>query len=192
MRSRTTAGRSPVVLALLAAVLRLGAPAAARGRRAGASRACARRGARPPGNASLRAGVVSVRVTGQDWNWRAPWEKQPPWTRTVTGLVVPGQRILVASTAFGNPLLVEAQKLGGDARTVARVELVDHEGPLALVAVDDPAFWEGLAPLPLEPRAWARAPCRSCAGSARACSTPTPGRCARCAPGATACRRRAC
>ena len=97
---------------------------------------------------------MSVRVTGQDWNWRAPWEKQPPWTRTVTGLVVPGQRILVASTAFGNPLLVEAQKLGGDARTVARVELVDHEGPLALVAVDDPAFWEGLKPLPLEPRAW--------------------------------------
>jgi hypothetical protein len=105
------------------------------------------------GNGSLRAGIVSVRVTGQDWNWRAPWEKQAPWTRTVTGLVVPGRRILVASTAFGNPLLVEAQKLGGDARTVARVELVDHEGPLALVAVDDPAFWEGLTPLPLEPRA---------------------------------------
>jgi hypothetical protein len=105
------------------------------------------------GNGSLRAGVVSVRVTGQDWNWRAPWEKQAPWTRTVTGLVVPGPRILCASTAFGNPLLVEAQKLGSEARSVARVELVDHEGPLALIAVDDPAFWEGLAPLALETRA---------------------------------------
>ena len=94
-----------------------------------------------------------MRVTGQDWNWRAPWEKQAPWTRTVTGLVVPGPRILVASTAFGNHLLVEAQKLGAEARTVARVELVDHEGPLALVAVDDPAFWEGLEPLPLAERA---------------------------------------
>ena len=102
---------------------------------------------------NLRTGVVSVRVTGQDWNWRAPWEKQAPWTRTVTGLVVEGKRILVASTAFGNPLLVEAQKLGGDARTVARVDLVDHEGPLALVAVDDPAFWDGLEPLKLEARA---------------------------------------
>jgi hypothetical protein len=96
---------------------------------------------------------VSVRVTGQDWNWRAPWEKQAPWTRTVTGLVVPGRRILLASTAFGNHLLVEAQKLGSDARTPARVELVDHEGPLALVAVDDPAFWDGLEPLPLAERA---------------------------------------
>ena len=104
-------------------------------------------------NAALRASVVSVRVTGQDWNWRAPWEKQAPWTRTVTGLVVPGRRILATSTAFGNPLLVEAQKLGSEARSVARVELVDHEGPLALIAVDDPAFWEGLEPLPLETRA---------------------------------------
>jgi hypothetical protein len=154
MRSRTTAGRSPVVLALLAV-----ACASARPQPSAAIAPL------PPApapvaveavaaNGTLRAGVVSVRVTGQDWNWRAPWEKQPPWTRTVTGLVVPGKRILVASTAFGNPLLVEAQKLGGDARTVARVELVDHEGPLALVAVDDPAFWEGLWPLPLEPRAW--------------------------------------
>src|SRR5512139_1707194 len=103
--------------------------------------------------AALRAGIVSVRVTGQDWNWRAPWEKQQPWTRTVTGLVVPGKRILVASTAFGNHLLVEAQKLGREERTVARVTLVDHEGPLALIEVDDPAFWEGLQPLPILERA---------------------------------------
>jgi hypothetical protein len=153
MRSRTTAGRNPFALALLAvscASARPQPPAAM----APAPPAPAPAAAPATGNATLRAGVVSVRVTGQDWNSRAPWEKQPPWTRTVTGLVVPGNRILVASTAFGNPLLVEAQKLGGDARTVARVELVDHEGPLALVAVDDPAFWEGLSPLPLEPRAW--------------------------------------
>jgi hypothetical protein len=105
------------------------------------------------GNGHLRAGIVSVRVTGQDWNWREPWEKQAPWTRTVTGLVVPGRKILVASTAFGNHLLVEAQKLGSEERSVARVELVDQEGPLALIAVDDPAFWDGLAPLPLAERA---------------------------------------
>ena len=159
MRSRTTAVSSR--LALLAALLAAGcasapprvaapvappapAPAVAVAPPATAPSAT---------NGHLRAGIVSVRVTGQDWNWRAPWEKQAPWTRTVTGLVVPGRKILVASTAFGNHLLVEAQKLGSEARTVARVELVDQEGPLALVAVDDPAFWEGLEPLPLADRA---------------------------------------
>jgi hypothetical protein len=102
-----------------------------------------------PSAAVLRKGIVSLRVTGQDWNPRAPWEKLSPWTRTLTGLVVPGHHILAAASAFGNDLLVEAQKLGGESRTVARVSLVDQEGPLALVEVDDPAFWEGLEPLPL-------------------------------------------
>jgi hypothetical protein len=153
MRSPTTAGssRPAVLLAVLGAAGCASAPA-----RAPAPAAIAPVAAPAPlvaTNGGLRAGIVSVRVTGQDWNWRAPWEKQAPWTRTVTGLVVPGRRILLASTAFGNHLLVEAQKLGTDARAVARVELVDQEGPLALVAVDDPAFWEGLEPLPLADRA---------------------------------------
>src|SRR5262245_12624424 len=101
----------------------------------------------------LRRAVVSVRITGQDWNWKTPWAKQSPWTRTVSGLVVPGQRILVATPAIGNHLLLEAQKLGEDLRTTARLVLADYEGPLALLAVDDPAFWKDLEPLPLAERA---------------------------------------
>ena len=97
----------------------------------------------------LRASVVSVRITGQEWNWRTPWAKQAPWNRVVTGLVVPGPRILLASAAIGNHLLIEVQKLGRDERWPARVRLADVEGPLALLEVDDPSFWTGLGPLPL-------------------------------------------
>jgi hypothetical protein len=159
MRSHATASSSRAALALAALVAAACASAPPR------AAAPAAPPAPPPAapapvaaapsatNGHLRAGIVSVRVTGQDWNWRVPWEKQTPWTRTVTGLVVPGPKILVASSAFGNHLLVEAQRLGSEARTVARVELVDQEGPLALVAVDDPAFWDGLEPLPLADRA---------------------------------------
>ena len=159
MRSRTTASSSRAAL-VLAALLAAACASAASAPRHGAGRARGPRARRrrprrrAASNGHLRAGIVSVRVTGQDWNWRAPWEKQAPWTRTVTGprrARAAGSSL--ASTAFGNHLLVEAQKLGSEARTVARVELVDHEGPLALVAVDDPAFWEGLEPLPLAERA---------------------------------------
>lgn len=97
----------------------------------------------------LRQGVVTIRVTGQDWNWRTPWAKQGPWQRVLTGLVLPGRRLLVASSSLGNQLLIEVQKLGQPRRTPARLVLADHEGPLALLEVDDPSFWEGLAPLPL-------------------------------------------
>ena len=100
-------------------------------------------------NGHLRAGIVRVLVSGQEWNWRTPWAKQPPWNRPVTGLVVEGRRILCASTAFGNHLLVEVQRLGEDARTAGRVTLTDPEGPVTLIEVDDPEFWEGLEPLPL-------------------------------------------
>jgi hypothetical protein len=93
--------------------------------------------------------VVSVRVTGQEWNWRTPWAKQAPWNRVVTGLVVPGPRVLVASPAIGNHLLIEVQKLGREERWPARVRLADAEGPLALLEVDDATFWTGLVPLDL-------------------------------------------
>jgi hypothetical protein len=93
--------------------------------------------------------VVAVRLTGQEWNWRTPWAKQAPWNRVVTGLVVPGPRVLVATPAIGNHLLIEVQKLGREERWTARVRLADPEGPLALLEVDDPAFWIGLQPLDL-------------------------------------------
>src|SRR6266699_307863 len=100
----------------------------------------------------LAAGIVTVRVTGQEWNWKTPWAKQGPWTRTMTGLVVPGPRILVASPGLGNQVLIEVQKDGRDPRTPARLALVDHEAPLGLIEVGDPASWKGLAPLPLAER----------------------------------------
>jgi hypothetical protein len=106
-----------------------------------------RAGAAP--SEKFRAGIVTVRITGQEWNWKTPWSKQSPWTRTVTGLVVPGPAILVATSSIGNHLLVEAQKRGEDLRTTARVVLSDPEGPLSLLAVDDAKFWQGLEPLPL-------------------------------------------
>jgi S1-C subfamily serine protease len=100
-------------------------------------------------NGHLRSGVVRVQITGQEWNWKTPWAKQPPWTRPLTGLVVSGNRILCSSIAFGNHLLVEVQKLGRDARTPGRVVATDPEGPLALIEVDEPGFWDDLEPLPL-------------------------------------------
>lgn len=151
MRSPTTATCRPLA-ALLSAAVAAGCASAPRPAAPVAMILTQPSPAMPvvvPNASALRKGIVSLRVTGQDWNTRAPWEKQPPWTRTVSGLVVPGRHILAASTAFGNHLLVEAQKLGGESRTVARVSLVDQEGPLALVEVDDPAFWADLEPLPL-------------------------------------------
>ena len=105
--------------------------------------------ARAANDSAARASVITVRITGQEWNWKTPWSKQGPWARTVTGLVVEGPAVLVATPSLGNHLLLEVQKRGEDLRTPARLVLSDPEGPLALLAVDDAAFWKGLAPLPI-------------------------------------------
>jgi len=88
-------------------------------------------------------------VSGQEWNWKTPWAKQAPWTRVVTGIAVPGRRILSADAGFGNQLLVEARPPGRETWTPARVALCDPEGPLTIVEVDDDTFWDGVSALPL-------------------------------------------
>ena len=97
----------------------------------------------------VRRAVVSLKVTGQEYDWKAPWGKLAPWTRACTGLVVPGKLILVTSDCVGNATLVEVQKLGEERRYGARVKLADHEGALALVESEENELWQGLVPLPL-------------------------------------------
>jgi S1-C subfamily serine protease len=149
MRSRATDTSSVRRLALAAALLGLSCASAPKAEVASPAEAVA---ASTPA-ARARAGIVSLRVTGQEWNWKTPWAKQAPWTRVVSGIAVEGRRILVADTVFGNDLLVEARPPGSETWTPARVVLSDPEGPLAVVAVDDDAFWDGVLPLPLAERA---------------------------------------
>jgi len=119
------------------------APVAGNGPAAASATATLAKGAR------LRAGIVSLRVTGQEWNWKTPWAKQAPWTRVVSGIAVSGRRIVAADAVFGNHLLVEARPPGRETWTTARVVLSDPEGPIAVVEVEDDAFWHDVAPLPL-------------------------------------------
>ena len=110
MRSRATASSSRgrgrglgARACLLAAAVAVGAPAASAQDPPAEEPTAPVARPMPPStalNGHLRAGIVRVVVSGQEWNWKTPWAKQPPWTRPVTGLVVPGRRILCASTAF--------------------------------------------------------------------------------------------
>ena len=79
-----------------------------------------------------------------------PSSRRPPLPgRTTLGSPL----VMIPARTIGNHLLVEVQKLGSEARTLAKVALSDQEGPLALLEVEDDAFWEGLAPLPIAEKA---------------------------------------
>jgi hypothetical protein len=91
--------------------------------------------------------LVAVHVDGVDVDWSAPWGTGKPWTRTLTGVVVDGHKILVAGWGLRRRRHIEVQKLGTAVRAAARAVLVDDGAGLALVTIDDPTFWSDLRPI---------------------------------------------
>lgn len=95
--------------------------------------------------------VVLVQVHGADVDWNAPWTQGSSWTRTLTGLVVAGHRVVVGGNGLRNGQQVEVQKPGAVSRAAARVVLFDVDAALAVLAVDDAEFWAGVQPAVLSP-----------------------------------------
>lgn len=102
-----------------------------------------------PSSEGLQGSVVAVWSEGQSYDFTSPWAKLRPWSRRMTGLVVEGNRILVAGGLLANSTLIEVQKKGEPNRYPAKVVIADHEVPLTLLAVDDANFFADLEPLPI-------------------------------------------
>lgn len=97
-------------------------------------------------------GIVSLRITVQNFDPALPWNKRPE--RMVLGNALVVEKGLLLTTAFlvKNATLIEARKMGRYPDFQARVVLVDYELDLALLAVEAEKFWEGLQPLPISAR----------------------------------------
>ena len=85
---------------------------------------------------------------------RIVYSLQQPWARSLNshrknGVVVDGRRILTSANHFQDHTLVRVQKGGRGEWTLARPTWIDHHANLALLTVDEDAFWEGLEAAPL-------------------------------------------
>lgn len=94
-------------------------------------------------------GIVSIRVTYQLYDAVQPWNKNVEQSIRGNAVVVDGKRLLTTADMVKSANLLEVRKFGRYPDYPARVVLVDYELNLALLAVDDPKFWEGLRPLSL-------------------------------------------
>lgn len=99
---------------------------------------------------SFEGQVASLYVTHQGFDEDRPWAKINPSTRVVAAAVVDGA-LLTSAHMMENATLVQAMRLGRGGRWAARVAHSDAEINLALVTVDDPAFFEGLRPVRFAP-----------------------------------------
>lgn len=94
-------------------------------------------------------GIVSLRITVQDYDLAAPWNKKPEQMVAGNALVVEGGLLLTTADLIKNATLIEVRKFGRYPNYPAKAVLVDYELDLAILKVDAPDFWKGLSPLPL-------------------------------------------
>lgn len=109
--------------------------------------------AAPPVRDVYEQSVVALTVTYQSWDEDRPWAKKRPGVRQASAVVVDGPRLLTTAQIVADATFLQADKFGRSTRTNPRVEFVDREIDLALIAVDDPAFFADLVAAPLAARA---------------------------------------
>jgi S1-C subfamily serine protease len=100
----------------------------------GCARACAPR--RP----------AQVFCTHTEPNFSLPWQRRRQFASTSSGFLVPGRRVLTNAHSVEFATCVSLMRRGDDAKYAARVLAVGTECDIALLTVDDEAFWADAAP----------------------------------------------
>jgi S1-C subfamily serine protease len=96
---------------------------------------------------SLRRSVVKLFTVVKEPNYYKPWELSHQHTSGGSACIVDGNRILTNAHVVANQLFIQALKPGDAKKYAARLLHVDHDTETALLTVDDPAFWDGTAPV---------------------------------------------
>ena len=103
-------------------------------------------------DAHVRKSVVKVLVTGSRPDPFHPWARSQPQEATASGVVIAGRRILTVSHMINHAsqVYVQADKSGEKlaAKVVARAPGID----LAVLKLDDDAFFDAHPPLPSNPK----------------------------------------
>jgi len=93
--------------------------------------------------------VVKVYSTLREPNYIRPWTKESSREATGSGVILPGKRILTNAHVVGYASQVFVQANQSTERVPAKVKVYVPGLDMAILEVDDPAFFEKRPPLPL-------------------------------------------
>ena len=105
---------------------------------------------RPAAAASLddlRRSAVKIYVTVQRYDYMQPWQAGAPGYGNGSGFIIEKKRILTNAHVISDTTFIEVQRDGDSRRFPAKVAFVAHDCDLALLTVDDPAFFEDTRPI---------------------------------------------
>ena len=93
--------------------------------------------------------VVKVFNVHSTPNYLMPWTNKPHRDSTGSGFCIEGRRIITNAHVVADTTHCQVRKHGEAIKFTARVVGISHECDLAMLAVEDDAFWAEVAPLPL-------------------------------------------
>jgi S1-C subfamily serine protease len=96
---------------------------------------------------TLRKSLVRIRATTQTPDYRQPWNAGKISGGVGSGFVISGNRVMTNAHVVSNARLLNVDKDSDPEHYTARVLHVAHDCDLAVLAVDDPTFFEGTIPL---------------------------------------------
>jgi S1-C subfamily serine protease len=95
----------------------------------------------------LKDSVVKIYTVSQAYDYLQPWQMSRQASGTGSGCIIAGNRILTNAHVVANHTFIQVMRAGQAKKYVARLEIVGHECDLAMLRVDDEAFFEGTKPV---------------------------------------------
>ena len=90
--------------------------------------------------------IVKIYTTSKVPNYQEPWNTST-LSITGSGAIIEGEYILTNAHVVANQSFIEVQRYGESKRYIAKVHAVSHQADLALLKVEEKAFFEGVKPL---------------------------------------------
>jgi S1-C subfamily serine protease len=100
-------------------------------------------------DAKIRKSVVKITASIRSADYFRPWTKNSPQEVTGSGVVIAGNRILTNSHVVNSASQIFIQPDKSSEKLPARMEALSASIDLAVLKLDDPAFFETHPPLPL-------------------------------------------
>lgn len=97
----------------------------------------------------IREAIVKIYTVHNVPDYYNPWNMRGPQNSTGSGCIIAGNRILTNGHVVRDQTFVQVRRFGESRRYKAHVQFVSHQSDLALLTVDDPAFFDSIEPVPL-------------------------------------------
>ena len=90
--------------------------------------------------------IVKIYTVAKKPNYLSPWSSSMN-SSTGSGAIIEGGYILTNAHVVANQAFLEVQRYGERKRYIAKVKFISHQADLALLEVEEKAFFKGVVPL---------------------------------------------